>query len=123
MNLARMTEHVKNNYIPVTESGCWLWLGSWHKKGYGKISREGRDTLVVSRLFYAYYNGPIPDGMRVCHKCDVPVCCNPDHLFAATDHENAVDKERKSRGRFRFYIPKSNRRAKYKPYIKKGDPS
>jgi hypothetical protein len=36
--------------------------------------------------------GEIPDGLVVRHKCDVPMCINPEHLELGTPKENAIDK-------------------------------
>ena len=45
------------------------------------------------------HRGEIPPGMLVLHKCDVPGCVNPDHLFIGTVADNARDRDRKKRGR------------------------
>lgn len=91
--------------------GCWEWIGSLNKKGYGvggTVQGYGYITLgagkkkkgqkfYAHRLVYALANGPIPDGLFVCHKCDNPCCCNPDHLFLGTNQQNMDDMIRKNR--------------------------
>jgi hypothetical protein len=37
--------------------------------------------------------------MFVCHRCDNPPCCNPDHLFVDTAGGNAADRDEKGRHR------------------------
>jgi len=76
--------------------GCWLWTGSINKDGYGQV-RIDKQTLKVHRLAWEEVNGPIPDGLRVCHHCDVPACCNPAHLFIGTQRDNVTDMINKGR--------------------------
>jgi hypothetical protein len=33
----------------------------------------------------------------VCHRCDNPPCCNPDHLYAGTMSDNALDSAERKR--------------------------
>lgn len=82
---------------PVTESGCWIWIGSLTAKGYGQVSWHGSNEKRAHRLFYELHVGPIPLGVCVLHKCDTPACVNPDHLRLGSKTENAKDRD--SRGR------------------------
>ena len=90
--------------IPVPDSGCWLWVGTIGNKGYGRFG-TGTTKLgtfkshPAHRASYQVYRGPIPDGMFVCHKCDVRSCVNPDHLFIGTNLDNNRDMVRKGRAK------------------------
>lgn len=81
--------------IPVTETGCWLWLG-YTEKGYGRFSVSGV-TRRVHCVSYVVYNGAIPKGVCVLHKCDITICCNPNHLFLGTRKDNIMDMVKKRR--------------------------
>jgi len=79
---------------------CWLWTASTQSAGYGKITAGGSRgrTLGAHRVAWELTHGPIPDGLFVCHRCDVPACVRPDHLFLADHDGNMADKSRKERG-------------------------
>ena len=78
------------------ENGCILYRKTQHRYGI-IVTIHGRDT--VSRSAWRLSRGPIPEGMEVCHSCDVPRCCNPDHLFLGTHADNMQDKVAKGRHR------------------------
>lgn len=78
-------------------NGCWLWSGSL-SLGYGVITVGHRSKkLKAHRVSWQLHFGDIPSGMFVCHRCDVPACVNPLHLFLGTNRDNLEDMTRKGR--------------------------
>ena len=78
---------------------CWNWTASKVGKGYGGFTdkRHRRKHIVAHRFAWESCNGPIPDGLFVCHKCDNMLCVNPTHLFLGTQSDNIKDCFRKQR--------------------------
>lgn len=89
--------------VVIMPSGCLEWTGAKKRYGYGTISDlsgSGRKNLPTHRLAWELTYGPIPDGLFICHRCDNPPCCNPDHLFLGTHTENMADMRSKGRHGF-----------------------
>jgi hypothetical protein len=81
---------------------CWLWTGHVSDRGYGIFWLPlGPDAQRVRAHRFAWIasRGDIPDGLEVCHRCDVTRCVNPDHLFLGTRLDNHLDSVRKGRKR------------------------
>jgi hypothetical protein len=95
-----VAERFEEFYIPEPNSGCWLWTGWADKNGYGRLEFEGKRQRA-HRIAWEIFKGPVPEGLYVLHRCDVPACVNPEHLFLGTNDDNTADmveKERQARG-------------------------
>lgn len=79
-----------------TNGGCWLWTGGLVAGRYGCMIVDGKMQLV-HRVAFLCSGGSLPEGVCACHKCDVPSCVNPSHIFAGTMRDNMRDASRKSR--------------------------
>lgn len=79
---------------------CWPWMAG--RKGsppfeYGHFYACGR-LNGAHRVSYVLKNGNPPlEKPFVLHRCDNPICVNPDHLFAGNDKDNMRDMQLKGR--------------------------
>lgn len=78
---------------------CWLWTACLDVRGYGQFSFNRR-RISAHRYSYQLAHGKIADDLCVLHKCDVPHCVNPDHLFLGTRADNTADMEAKGRAKY-----------------------
>jgi len=72
---------------------CWEWMGSVGGPGYGNwccdipgFPKQGNAHRRTYALFFEH-----PGNLQVNHRCGNRRCCNPDHLYAGTQRENAKD--------------------------------
>jgi hypothetical protein len=82
------------------QTDCWLW-GGCKANNYGSIMlakpRVRRERVHrVSAKIYLGFNLNDSD-IEACHKCDKPLCFNPEHLFIGTHQENMADAVSKGR--------------------------
>lgn len=90
LTLEPMLDHYSH---PANENGCRLF----RKKnkavfGYGFAwDRAAKRKVPAHRLAYQMKFGPIPADAFVLHKCDVPACMNPDHLYLGDQKANVHD--------------------------------
>ena len=96
-DIARFWKHVDRS----NPDGCWPWIGQpsqsypEFRAWYGPDGSRIRVNAHVAS--YEINVGPIPDGLFVCHTCDIPRCVRPDHLFLGTPLDNQRDMITKGR--------------------------
>lgn len=86
----------------IDEGGCWLWQGSLHTStkypaGHHGLTMLNNKSISTHRAMWIAVHGSIPAGLHVCHRCDVPRCINPEHLWLGTHQDNMADMNRKGR--------------------------
>jgi hypothetical protein len=77
---------------------CWIWHGTT-ADGYGvfwDVANRGRLHYVrAHRYAFATAYGYAPS--QANHHCDVPLCCNPRHLYDGSTQDNTADRVRRGR--------------------------
>lgn len=88
------------SYVAISDKNkCWLWTKCLSSRGYGFFGINGKNKLT-HRLAYEFTHGEgSATGFVIRHKCDVPTCCNPDHLEKGTNQDNMRDKIERGRAR------------------------
>jgi hypothetical protein len=75
---------------PHMKTNCWLWTAGRNHDGYGKFRASGV-SRYAHRAVFELTHGEIPAGLLVLHRCDIPACVRPAHLYAGTPQDNATD--------------------------------
>lgn len=85
------------------EDECWPWTRFTNRDGYGMFALINKHLKSRSqsahRVAFMASGKTIPPEFMVCHTCDNPPCCNPGHLFTATQIINIKDRDSKGRSR------------------------
>jgi len=81
-----LAEYFWTKVSDIGTKGCWMWKGRTGRGGYGYFT-YGPKTYRAHRLSWLITRGEIPEDIFVCHRCDVPACVNPDHLFLGTYYD------------------------------------
>lgn len=92
--------HSKTKLDP--ETGCILWQAARSPDGYGKFQLNGGGKQRHIRAHrYAFFlrHGRWPHDMAL-HRCDTPMCVNPDHLEDGDQAKKVRDCV--ARGRHRY---------------------
>jgi hypothetical protein len=77
-------------------NSCWEWSGGIGKDGYGTFYAYNQ-FWRAHRFSAKFIKGLTIDNLVVCHRCDNPLCVNPDHLFVGTQQDNMNDMKNKGR--------------------------
>lgn len=83
--------------IKINKNNCWIWQGWFTNNGYGQLSIKKKRYRPHRIAAYLWLNFDINSNLLICHKCDVPSCVNPKHLFIGNGSDNALDSVRKGR--------------------------
>jgi hypothetical protein len=92
-----IAQRLERNSMPEPNSGCLLWLGAIDGEGYGHTKVEGRRRGVHRIALERKLGRPLRPGELSCHKCDVRICINEDHLFPGSNDDNMADMAAKGR--------------------------
>jgi hypothetical protein len=73
----------------IGQGGCWE--GAWAPTNErGTTVVEGR-SYTAARVVWEALVGAVPPGLLMLHKCDIPRCVNPAHLYVGTRRDNTRD--------------------------------
>ncbi len=96
----------EDKFVKTDPDKCWIWLaGKRGNNSYGGFKPYTKYNPVLAHRFsYQLYVGDIPSNLKVLHKCDNPLCVNPNHLFLGTQLDNIKDRDKKGHCRNRYSI-------------------
>jgi hypothetical protein len=79
----------------LVKDGCWNWIAG-KSKLYGSFYFQGM-MHPAHRIAWILTHGSIPKEKEVLHRCDNPLCVNPNHLFLGSQFINNRDRAIKQR--------------------------
>lgn len=90
-------EYFMTKVYPEPNTGCWLWGGKTGRFGYGNCQNNKLKIRDAHRMSYYFHFGDFSRKLFVLHRCDMPSCVNPDHLYLGTQADNMRDRKIRSR--------------------------
>lgn len=84
-----LPKRIRVKIVPITESGCWIWVGGTCQDGYGHVWWNGK-TKKVHRVVWELLKSKINEGLTLDHLCRVRDCVNPCHLEPVTMRVNTL---------------------------------
>lgn len=112
--------------LVIRSDGCWGWKNKALSSGYAVVNCGANNPKLAHRISWIIHNGAIPKGLWVLHRCDNPICTNPEHLFLGTPKDNTVDMMTKGRKKWAIGVERwnaklSNENAKEIKLLLRGD--
>lgn len=74
-----------------------IWTGAMTSQKYGVVYFKGRKYLVHRVSAWISLDFDLNSELCICHKCDVPLCWEPSHLFVGSNMDNYLDSCKKGR--------------------------
>jgi hypothetical protein len=93
---------IEQRFLPKVRkrrNGCHEWVACCSTNGYGVFRLNGKN-VPAHRISWVLTYGEIQNNMQVLHKCDNPLCVNPNHLFLGTQKDNVIDMYAKKRDKY-----------------------
>ncbi|MEG5001201.1 HNH endonuclease [Microcoleus sp. B4-D4] len=81
----------------IQDNGCIIFQGGKDCSGYGRYWKNGNLKSVTRAVLAEKLGYEVPTYIDACHTCDTPSCINPEHLWAGTRSQNALDASKKGR--------------------------
>ncbi len=73
----------------VKTDDCWLWSGPCNRNGYGVVTRRNTAHRFSLELTLGR---ELNSTEWVLHRCDIPNCVRPSHLYVGTGLDNVRDR-------------------------------
>lgn len=108
-NLGKLTKALfDERWMPITETGCHIWLGAsiTNAEGHGKVWFRGK-LRVATHVAWFFEYGEFPKTPVLRHSCDIGSCVNVKHLLEGTQFDNMMDKTLRGRGNVSILTPLS----------------
>ena len=100
-NQIERANRLKENFLSfvpkLPKKKCWIWQGSINGNGYGRLY-DNYNHIAAHRLAIILHTQSfISKKQFVCHKCNTPLCVNPNHLYIGTQSENMLQAQKEGR--------------------------
>lgn len=82
----------KLNKYKFIKNECWLWTGSSMFDGRGQIRINNKLYLVPRLSLHLFKGFSLESELNTLHKCNIPSCWNPEHLYEGTQLDNIIDR-------------------------------